>query len=98
MFLRLLVEWVWNFLEAGLGLFVGLELCVFLGCFEGWGEPKNAVLHVMLGGFWEGFGEDMLHLGMGGWLVMWGPWGGSLGVFVRLSRGCCEAILGLVWG
>ena len=26
------------------------------------------------------------------------PWEGILGVFVRLSWGCCGAILGLVWG
>ena len=25
-------------------------------------------------------------------------WGGILGVFVKLSWGCCGAILGLVWG
>ena len=35
------------------------------------------------------------------WGVGWfcgDPWGGILGVFVRLSWGCCGAILGFVWG
>ena len=36
------------------------------------------------------------HGGLGGFVGTHG--GGILGVFVRLSWGCCGAILGLVWG
>ena len=42
------------------------------------------------------WGILLWHEGLGG---LWGPMGGViLGVFVRLSWGCCGAVLGLVWG